>query len=94
MQRGDVLERNQDVPVQLEVGDVVEEAVGGEHAVLVVAAEERDLDLLALVLAGVVLDGPEPSRIPFFCIAAAIRSLAATAGSSFGEAAYRTTTRG
>ena len=48
-------ERNQDVPVQLEVGDVVEEAVGGEHAVLVVAAEERDLDLLALVFAGVVL---------------------------------------
>jgi hypothetical protein len=52
------------VPVQLEVGDVVEEAIGGKHAVLVVAAEERDLDLLAFVLVGVVLDTSETSRVP------------------------------
>jgi len=69
VERGDVLKRNEDVPVQLQVRDVVEEAVRGEHAVLVVAAKERDLDLFALVLAGVVLDGLEPSRIPLFSIA-------------------------
>ena len=34
---------------------VVEEAVRGKHAVLVVAAEEGHLDLLALVLVRVVL---------------------------------------
>jgi hypothetical protein len=50
------------VPVELDVGDVVDVAVGGEDAVLVLAAEERDLDLLALVLVRVVLDGQEPSR--------------------------------
>ena len=33
-------------------------AVRRQHAFLVLAAEERDLDLLALVLAGVVLHGP------------------------------------
>ena len=48
-------ERDQDVPVQLDVGDVVDVAVRGQHAVLVLAAEERDLDLLTLVLVGVVL---------------------------------------
>ena len=36
-------------------GDVVDVAVRGQHAVLVLAAEERDLDLLTLVLVGVVL---------------------------------------
>src|SRR5205814_1461560 len=55
VQRGDVLQRDQDVPVQLDVGDVLDVAVRGQHAVLVLAAEERDLDLLALVLVGVVL---------------------------------------
>ena len=47
--------RDQDVPVQLDVRDVVDVAVRGQHAVLVLAAEERDLDLLTLVLVGVVL---------------------------------------
>ena len=55
VQGRDVLQRDEDVPVQLDVGDLVDRAVRGQHAVLVVAAEERDLDLLALVLAGVVL---------------------------------------
>ena len=49
--------RDQDVPVQLDVRDVVDVAVRGQHAVLVLAAEERDLDLLTLVLVGVVLHG-------------------------------------
>ena len=44
-----------DVAVQLDVGDLVDGAVRGQDAVLVVAAEERDLDLLPLVLARVVL---------------------------------------
>jgi hypothetical protein len=60
---GDVLERNQDVPVQLDVNDVLDVTVGGEDALLVLAAEESDLDLLALVLARVVLDASERSRI-------------------------------
>ena len=55
MQRGDVLERHEDVAVQLDVGDVLDRAVRGEHALLILAAEERDLDLLALVLVRVVL---------------------------------------
>ena len=55
MQRSDVLERDQDVPVQLDMSDLVDGAVRGQDAVLVIAAEERDLDLLPLVLAGVVL---------------------------------------
>ena len=55
VERGDVLQRDQDVTVQLDVGDVLDEAVSGEHAVLVVASEQGDLDLLALVLVRVVL---------------------------------------
>src|SRR6266496_1254999 len=55
VQRGDVLERHEDVPVQLDMGDVLDVAVRGQHALLVLPAEERDLDLLALVLVGVVL---------------------------------------
>src|SRR5205814_4705092 len=55
MERGDVLQRDQDVAVQLDVRHVFDDAVGGEDTVLVVAAEERDLDLLALVLVRVVL---------------------------------------
>jgi hypothetical protein len=54
---GDVLERDEDVPVQLDVRDVLEVAVRGQDAVLVLAAEEGDLDLLALVLVRVILDG-------------------------------------
>ncbi len=56
MQRRDVLERNEDVPVQLDVRDLIDIAVRSEDALLVLAAEECDLDLLALVLACVVLD--------------------------------------
>ena len=37
-------------------------AVGGEHAVLVLAAEQRDLDLLALVLVRVVLHAAQSIR--------------------------------
>jgi hypothetical protein len=49
------------VPVQLDVGDVLDVAVRGQHSVLVLAAEERDLDLLTLVLVGVVLDATQAS---------------------------------
>ncbi len=56
--RGDVLQRDQDVAVQLDVRDVLEVAVRGEDAVLILAAEQGDLDLLALVLVGVVLHRP------------------------------------
>src|SRR6059036_94773 len=55
VERGDVLKRDEDVAVQLDVRDVLDIAVRGEHALLVLAAEERDLDLLTLVLVGVVL---------------------------------------
>jgi hypothetical protein len=58
VQRSHVLERDEDVPVQLDVRHVLERAVGGQDAFLVLAAEQSDLDLLALVLVGVVLDGP------------------------------------
>jgi hypothetical protein len=44
------------VSVELDVGDVLHVAVGREDALLVLAAEERQLDLLALVLVRVVLD--------------------------------------
>ena len=50
MQRSDVLERDQDVPVQLDTSDLVDGVVRGQDAVLVIAAEERDLDLLPLYL--------------------------------------------
>ena len=62
MERGDVLQRHEDVPVQLDVGDVLDVAVGGEDTLLVLASEEGDLDLLALVFVGVVLDAQERSR--------------------------------
>ena len=48
--------------VQLDVGDVLDVAVCGEDTLLVLAAEKRDLDLLAFVLVRVVLDAPEGSR--------------------------------
>src|SRR5436309_1635324 len=55
VERRDVLQRDEDVAVELDVRDLVDGAVRGEDAVLVIAAEERDLHLLALVLARVVL---------------------------------------
>src|SRR5581483_6548880 len=55
VQRGDVLEGDEDVAVELDVRDLVDVAVRGEDAFLVLAAEQGDLDLLALVLARVVL---------------------------------------
>jgi hypothetical protein len=62
VQRGDVLERHQDVPVQLDVGDVLDRTVGGQDTLLVLPAEERHLDLLALVLVRVVVHGSERSQ--------------------------------
>src|SRR5688572_30355 len=59
VERGDVLERNQDVAVELDVRDLVDGAVGGQDAFVVVAAEHDDLDLLALVFARVVLHDSE-----------------------------------
>ena len=48
--------------VELDVRDVLERAVCGEDAFLVLAAEEGDLDLLALILVRVVLHRAESSR--------------------------------
>ena len=48
--------------VELDVGDVLDRAVRGEDALLVLAAEQRELDLLALVLVRVVLDAAQASR--------------------------------
>jgi hypothetical protein len=59
VQRGDVLQRDQDVAVQLDVRDVLDVAVRRQDAVLVLAPEQGDLDLLALVLVRVVLDTRE-----------------------------------
>ena len=71
MQAGDVLQRHQDVAVQLDVGDVLDQAVGGQHAVLVLAPEHRQLDRLALVFRGVVVHLPftlaepgNPDQVP------------------------------
>ena len=50
VQRRDVLERHENVAVQLDVGDVLDRAVGGENTFLILAAEEGDFDLLALYL--------------------------------------------
>ena len=56
MERGDVLQRHEDVAVQLDVRDILDVAVRGQNALLVLASEEGDLDLLALVFVRVVLD--------------------------------------
>ena len=58
----DVLERDEDVTVELDVGDVLDRAVRRQRAFLVLAAEERELDLLSLVLVRVVLHGAQSSR--------------------------------
>src|SRR2546430_14528966 len=55
MQGCDVLKRDQDVPVELDVGDVLDRAVRSEHSFLIIPAEQGDVDLLALVLVRVVL---------------------------------------
>jgi hypothetical protein len=68
VERGDVLERNQDVAVELDVRHLVDGAVGGQDALVVVAAEHRDFDLLALVLARVVLHAAERSARPLSSI--------------------------
>src|SRR5262249_24273243 len=52
---GDVLERDQDVTVELDVRHVLDVAVGREDAFLVLAPEQGDVHLLALVLVRVVL---------------------------------------
>ena len=61
VQRRDVLQGHEDVPVQLDVRDVLDRAVRREHALLVLAAEERELDLLAFVLVRVVLHPAQAS---------------------------------
>src|SRR5437879_4713865 len=66
VQRGDILQRNEDVPVQLDVGDILHVAIGRQDAFLVLAAEKGDLNLLALVLVCVVLHrGPQSSGASF-----------------------------
>src|SRR5262249_4137690 len=58
-QRGGGFEREQGGGVWLGGRDLVDGAVGGQDALVVVAAEHGDLDLLALVLARVVLHASE-----------------------------------
>jgi hypothetical protein len=55
VERGDVLERDEDVAVELDVRHALDRAVGGQGPVLVLAAEELDVHLLAPVLVRVVL---------------------------------------
>jgi cystathionine beta-synthase len=55
VERGDVLEWDEYVSVQLDVLHAVNRAVRGKHAVLVLPAEQRYLDLLARVFACVVV---------------------------------------
>src|SRR5438094_10328929 len=55
MEGRDVLQGNEDVAVQLDVSDVLHVAVGRQDALLVLATEEGNLHLLALVLVRVVL---------------------------------------
>src|SRR5437867_5303890 len=62
MQGCDVLKRDQDVPVELDVGDVLDRAVRSEHSFLIIPAEQGDVDLLALVLVRIVLHRAEPSQ--------------------------------
>jgi hypothetical protein len=66
VQRGDVLQGDENVPVQLDVRNVLDRAVGGEDTFLILAAEERELDLLTLVLVRVVLDGAQTSGFRYF----------------------------
>jgi hypothetical protein len=84
MKRRDVLEGNEDVAVQLDVGNVLHVAIGRQAALLIFASEERDLDLLPFVLARVVLHGAEgsdsrsskPSSAPDICTAGAEETVA------------------
>jgi hypothetical protein len=62
MERRDVLQGDEDVTVELDVRDILERAVRGQNALMVLPSEQRDLDLLALVLVRVVLDGAQASR--------------------------------
>jgi hypothetical protein len=55
MERGDVLQGNEDVIVELDVRNALDAAVSRERAFLVLAAEELELHLLSLVLVRVVL---------------------------------------
>ena len=54
------------------MGDVLDRAVRGERPVLVLAAEERDLHPLALVLVRVVLHGAEGNGTPYGCVVARV----------------------
>jgi hypothetical protein len=73
VQRGDVLKRDQDVAVELDVRDLVDGAISSQDAFVVVAAEHGDLDLFALVLARVVLHEPQRSGFaPVACMASSI----------------------
>jgi hypothetical protein len=50
------------VAVELDVGNVLERAVRRENALLILAAEQGDFDLLALVLVRIILHRAESSR--------------------------------
>jgi hypothetical protein len=59
------------VAVQFDVRHFFDVAVRRQHTLLVFAAEERNLDLLALVLVRVVLDAPERSENPLSSVVVA-----------------------
>src|SRR6266516_62743 len=66
VERGDVLQWNENVSVQLDVGDVLHVAIGRQDTFLILAPEQRDLHLLALVFVCVVLHrGPQSSGASF-----------------------------
>src|SRR5947207_5150546 len=68
---GDILQRHEDVPVELDVGDVLDVAVSRQDTLLVFPSEEGDLDLLAFVLVRVVLHRrPQSSGASFPSLAA------------------------
>ena len=48
--------------VELDMGNVLERAVRRENALLILAAEQGDFDLLALVLVRIILHRAETSR--------------------------------
>src|SRR5262249_36465643 len=64
VERWNVLKRDEDMAVELHVRHVLNHAVRRQRPFLVVAAEQRDLDLLAFVLARVVLHRSQRTASP------------------------------
>jgi hypothetical protein len=77
------------------VRDVLDRAVGGQRPLLVLAAEQRELDLLALVLVGVVLHAAQASGYrlkPWVVLAvSAVNAVLVCDGCAIGTSADRVT---